>query len=113
MKSRFLTLRVRPANVKLRNAASRAGMESIALCWLIPASGPEDKDSPVKYWLSNLPEDTPIEDLVRLGKMRWRIEHDYRELKDALGLDHFEGRGYRGFNHHLTLVSGRTRIPDP
>lgn len=103
MTSRFLTLRVRPANVKLRNAASLAGKE-IPLCWLI-CEWPEDKEQPVKYWLSNLPEDTPIEDLVRLGKMRWRIEHDYRELKDALGLDHFEGRGYRGFNHHLTLVS--------
>lgn len=103
MTSRFLTLRVRPANVKLRNAASRAGGE-IPLCWLI-CEWPEDKEQPVKYWLSNLPEDTPIEDLVRLGKMRWRIEHDYRELKDALGLDHFEGRSYRGFNHHLTLVS--------
>jgi SRSO17 transposase len=42
---------------------------------------------------------------VRLGKMRFRIEQDYRELKDALGLDHFEGRTYRGWNHHVTLVS--------
>lgn len=103
MTSRFLTLRVRPANIKLRNAASRAGGE-IASCWLI-CEWPQGKEQPTKYWLSNLPENTPIEELVRLGKMRWRIEHDYRELKDALGLDHFEGRGYRGFNHHLTLVS--------
>lgn len=103
MTSRFLTLRVRPANVKLRNAASRAGQE-IPLSWLI-CEWPQDKQQPVKYWLSNLPADTPIEDLVRLGKLRWRIEHDYRELKDALGLDHFEGRTYRGFNHHVTLVS--------
>lgn len=66
---------------------------------------PEGKDEPVKYWLSNLPVDTNIKDLVRLGKLRWRIEHDYRELKDALGLDHFEGRSYRGFHHHVTLVS--------
>jgi SRSO17 transposase len=103
MTSRFLALRVRPANIKLRNQASRAG-EEIPLCWLI-CEWPEDKDQPVKYWLSNLPENTPIENLVRLGKMRWRIEHDYRELKDALGLDHFEGRSWRGFNHHITLVS--------
>ena len=47
----------------------------------------------------------PLEDLVRLGKLRWRIEQDYRELKDALGLDHFEGRTYPGWNHHVTLVS--------
>jgi SRSO17 transposase len=103
MTSRFLALRVRPANVKLRNAASRTGQE-IPLCWLI-CEWPEHKEQPVKYWLSNLPEETELVDLIRLGKMRWRIEHDYRELKDALGLDHFEGRGYRGFNHHVTLVS--------
>jgi SRSO17 transposase len=103
MRSRFLTRRVRPANVRLRNAASRAG-EEIPSCWLI-CEWPAHKDEPVKYWLSNLPAGTPIEDLVRLGKLRWRIEHDYRELKDALGLDHFEGRSYRGFHHHVTLVS--------
>ena len=58
-------------------------------------------------------------ELVRLAKLRWRIEHDYRELKDALGLDHFEGRTYRGWNDHVTLVSiahafltlERTRCP--
>jgi SRSO17 transposase len=103
MTSRFLALRVRPANIKLRNAASRAGQE-IPLCWLL-CEWPEGKDAPVKYWLSNLPQDTDLKDLVRLGKIRWRIEHDYRELKDALGLDHFEGRTYRGLNHHITLVS--------
>src|ERR1019366_7224195 len=43
--------------------------------------------------------------LVRLAKMRFRVEQDYRELKDALGLDHFEGRSYPGWNHHVTLVS--------
>jgi SRSO17 transposase len=103
MTSRFLTLRARPANIELRRAANKHDRE-LEVCWLI-CEWPEHKDQPVKYWLSNLPADTPIEDLVRLGKLRWRIEHDYRELKDALGLDHFEGRGYRGFNHHLTLVS--------
>jgi SRSO17 transposase len=66
---------------------------------------PPDKDEPTKYWLSNLPADTPLKTLVKLAKLRWRIEHDYRELKDALGLDHYEGRTYRGWNHHVTLVS--------
>ncbi|MGI8714418.1 MAG: transposase, partial [Solirubrobacteraceae bacterium] len=66
---------------------------------------PENAPEPVKYWLSDLPADTELTDLVRLGKLRWRIEHDYRELKDALGLDHFEGRTYRGWNHHVTLVA--------
>jgi SRSO17 transposase len=46
-----------------------------------------------------------LAELVRLGKLRWRIEHDYRELTDALGLDHFEGRSYRGWHQHVTLVS--------
>ena len=46
-----------------------------------------------------------LDELVCLAKFRWRIEHDYRELKDGLGLDHFEGRSYRGWNHHITLVS--------
>jgi SRSO17 transposase len=103
MESRFLALRGRPANIALRNRASRDGAE-LEVCWLL-AEWPADKDEPVKYWLSNLPADTPLSEIVRLAKLRWRIEHDYRELKDALGLDHFEGRSYRGWHHHVTLVS--------
>jgi SRSO17 transposase len=103
MHSRFLALRVRPANIQLRRAAHAAG-EELAACWLL-AEWPADKDEPVKYWLSNLPAETELRELVRLAKLRWRIEHDYRELKDALGLDHFEGRGFRGWHHHVTLVS--------
>jgi SRSO17 transposase len=103
MHSRFLALRVRPANIQLRRAAHAAD-EELQLCWLV-CEWPSDKDEPVKYWLSNLPADTELRELVRLAKLRWRIEHDYRELKDALGLDHFEGRGFRGWHHHVTLVS--------
>jgi SRSO17 transposase len=103
MHSRFLALRVRPANIKLRRAAHAAG-EELPLRWLL-CEWPADKDEPVKYWLSNLPPDTALRQLVRLAKLRWRIEHDYRELKDALGLDHFEGRSFRGWHHHTTLVS--------
>jgi SRSO17 transposase len=103
MNSRFLALRVRPANEGLRNAAHKAD-EDLQVCWLI-CEWPSKATEPVKYWLSNLPADTDLVTLVRLGKMRWRVEHDYRELKDALGLDHFEGRTYRGWNHHVTLVS--------
>ncbi len=103
LRSRFLALRVRPANVELRHAAHKAD-EDLPLRWLL-CEWPSQADEPVKYWLSNLPADTPLKTLVRLGKLRWRIEHDYRELKDALGLDHFEGRTYRGWNHHVTLVS--------
>ena len=62
--------------------------------------GPE----PTGYWLSDLPADTPIAELVRLAKIRWRVEHDYRELKTGLGLDHFEGRSFTGWHRHVTLV---------
>jgi SRSO17 transposase len=101
MSSRFLALRVRPANLKLRRLDPDA---ELPLCWLL-VEWPTDKDGPTDYWLSNLPADTPIERLVALAKLRWRIEQDYRELKDALGLDHFEGRSWTGWHHHVTLVS--------
>ncbi|WP_330285525.1 transposase [Streptomyces sp. NBC_00576] len=57
------------------------------------------------YWISNLPTDIPAKDLVRLAKARWRIEHDYRELKTGLGLDHFEGRTFTGWHRHVLLVT--------
>ena len=103
MRSRFLALRVRPANIELRKAAHAAGTE-LDVAWLI-AQWPPGTSEPTKYWLSNLSADTPLHDLVSLAKLRWRIEQDYRELKDALGLDHFEGRSWRGWHHHVTLVS--------
>jgi len=103
LRSRFIALRVRPANIGLRNRVNREGAE-LPLRWLL-CEWPEGEAEPIKYWISNLPEDTPLERLVGLAKLRWRVEHDYRELKDALGLDHFEGRSYRGWNHHVTLVS--------
>lgn len=103
MSSRFLALRVRPANIHLRHKAHKAG-EELPVRWLI-CEWPSKASEPTKYWLSNLPANTPLKELVRLAKLRWRIEQDYRELKDALGLDHFEGRTYRGWNHHVTLVS--------
>jgi SRSO17 transposase len=87
MRSRFLALRVRPANIELRKAA-HAGDGELDLAWLV-CEWPAGKSEPTKYWLSNLPQDTPLGDLVSLAKLRWRIEQDYRELKDALGLDHF------------------------
>jgi len=64
---------------------------------------PKGEAEPTKYWLSTLPVETKIQDLVRLGKQRWIIERDYEELKQELGLGHFEGRGWRGFHHHATL----------
>jgi SRSO17 transposase len=65
---------------------------------------PQGKATPTKYWLANLPEATPLVELVGLARSRWRVEQDYRELKGALGLDHFEGRGWPGWHHHVTLV---------
>jgi SRSO17 transposase len=99
--SRFVALRVRPAGVRLRRA-TRGG--ELPVRWLL-AEWPDGEPEPVKYWLANLPADTPRERLVGLAKLRWRVEHDYRELKDALGLDHFEGRSFKGWHHHVTLVS--------
>ncbi len=97
--SQFVALRVRPANDAQRDEHGVLGER-----WLL-AEWPEHKDEPVKYWLSNLPVQTPIVTLVRLAKLRWRVEHDYRELKQCLGLDHYEGRTFCGLHHHLTCVT--------
>jgi SRSO17 transposase len=72
--------------------------------WLI-IEWPEHQDAPTDYWLANLPEDTSHERLARLARLRWTIELDYRQLKGELGLDHYEGRSYRGFHHHCALVT--------
>jgi SRSO17 transposase len=100
MTSRFLALPVRPANREI----PRREDGTLPECWLI-AEWPPGKAEPTAYWLSNLPPDTPLRELVRLAKIRWRIEHDYRELKDGLGLDHFEGRSYLGWHRHVTLTA--------
>jgi len=100
MTSRFLALRVRPANRDIPRGADGALPE----CWLI-AEWPAGHAEPTDYWLSTLPADTPLRELVRLAKIRWRIEHDYRELKDGLGLDQFEGRSYLGWHRHVTLTA--------
>jgi SRSO17 transposase len=100
MTSRFLALRVRPANREI----PRGPDGSLPECWLL-AEWPAGAVEPTDYWLSNLPADTPLRTLVRLAKIRWRIEHDYRELKDGLGLDHFEGRSYPGWHRHVTLTA--------
>lgn len=103
LSSHFLALRVRPANKHLRRRADKQH-EPLPARWLI-CEWPSHEPEPIRYWLSNLPAATPLRQLVQLAKMRFRIEQDYRELKDGLGLDHFEGRSYRGWNHHVTLVS--------
>jgi SRSO17 transposase len=100
MTSHFLAIRVRPASRHIPRGADRSFPE----CWLL-AEWPPHADEPDGYWLSTLPAGAPIEDLVRLAKIRWRIEHDYRELKTGLGLDHFEGRSFAGWHRHVTLTA--------
>jgi len=95
--SRFAAWRVRPAH-KLA-----AGKEPLAACWLV-VEWPEGEPAPAKYFFSNLPGSTSLKQLVRTAKGRWWVEHSYKELKDELGLDHFEGRSWRGWQHHVTLV---------
>jgi len=96
LSSRFAALRVRHAG----GNSGRARLKPQQ--WLL-IEWPAGQDEPLKYYLSNLPEDTAINDLVAKAHMRWRIERDYQDLKQELGLDHYEGRGWRGFHHHGTL----------
>nr|WP_279637430.1 transposase [Corallococcus interemptor] len=70
--------------------------------WLL-CEWPAGEAAPTKYYLSSLPSDTPLKRLVTLAKLRWRVERDYQEMKGEVGLDHFEGRTWRGFHHHATL----------
>ena len=94
--SRFTALRVRPAHRDYWRSQPHPGE------WLL-VEWPKDETEPAKYWLATLPANTPLTVLVRCAKHRWIIERDYEELKQELGLGHFEGRGWRGFHHHATL----------
>ena len=110
--SRFAALRIRAAHRDTR-PASRRPEEWLLIEW------PKGDREPAKYFLASLPADTPIKRLVHLAKLRWRIERDYQNLKQEVGLGHYEGRGWRGFHHHATLaiaaygflVSERSPIP--
>jgi SRSO17 transposase len=92
LSSRFARVRVRAAH-----GGKMHGEEWLLIEW------PKGEKEPTKYWLSTLPVDITFEHLVDLAKLRWRIERDYQELKQELGLGHFEGRSWRGFHHHATL----------
>jgi SRSO17 transposase len=116
MRSRFAALRVRPAH------RDELRTEPRPVEWLL-VEWPKDVTEPTKYWLSTVPEGVDLAELVQLAKIRWRIERDYQEMKDELGLDHFEGRGWRGFHHHgvlciaalcfLAAERGRLSPPQP
>lgn len=96
--NRFAFVRIRTAH---KHAMGRPPGEEQ---WLI-CEWPKSKKAPTTYYLSNLPASTSKKRLVYLAKLRWRIERDYQELKGELGLDHFEGRGWRGFHHHVACVA--------
>jgi SRSO17 transposase len=110
LSSRYARARVRTAH----SGRGAPGPEE----WLL-VEWPEDAAEPTGYWLSTLPEDITLEALVDRAQLRWRIERDYQELKQELGLGHYEGRGWRGFHHHATLciaaygflISERETIP--
>jgi len=97
MTSRFAAARVLPSH-----SYQHGGPKEETL-WLL-AEWPEDEAAPTKFWLANLPGDTSLLSLVRLAKIRWWIEQGYQQLKDELGLDHYEGRSWQGWNHHVTMT---------
>ncbi len=97
--SQFVFARVKALR-RWKNGAGQEPREE----WLI-VEWPDGHKQPSDYWISNLPADTPPEQLARLARMRWKIELDYKQLKGQLGLDHYEGRSWHGWYHHTALVS--------
>ena len=106
------------ARVRVRARHSRMLPELLQQEWLL-IEWPESEAAPTQYWLSTLPAKVGFKRMVNIAKLRWRIERDYQELKQEVGLGHFEGRGWRGFHHHATmciaaygfLISERGTIP--
>jgi SRSO17 transposase len=96
LQSRFAAVRVRAAHRDYWKAEPHAE-EWLLIEW------PRGDAEPAKYWISTLPLNTSLKALVKMAKHRWIIERDYEELKQELGLGHFEGRNWRGFHHHATL----------
>ena len=96
LRSRFARTRVRAAHREHQRSEQRAE-EWLLIEW------PEGHKEPMKYWLSTLAQDVPLQRMVLEAKMRWRIERDYQDLKQEVGLGHYEGRGWRGLHHHASL----------
>lgn len=94
LRSRFAALRVRPASDR------KGGLQPEQ--WLL-MEWPVSAGEPSGYWLARLPVKLSLKRLVGISKHRWVIERDYEELKQELGLGHYEGRNWRGFHHHGTL----------
>jgi SRSO17 transposase len=99
LSSRFARIVVWLANGLVQGKSMKVEPEELLVEW------PERSDSPTKFWLSSLSPTTPWRDLVRRAKGRFRVEQDYQEMKMELGLDHFEGRTFQGWHHHVTLVA--------
>jgi len=95
---RFGAVRVQPASGHCQGMAPEPE-QWLLWQWSAGAEVPEH------FWLSTLPEDTPLKRLVYLAKLRWRVERDYQEMKAEVGLDHYEGRTWRGLHHHWTLCA--------
>ena len=110
LRSRFARVRVRAAPIR---GEARFAEKTLLIEW------PKDEVAPTKFWLATVDHDMPFRDLVDLAKLRWRIERDYEELKQEIGIGHYEGRTWRGFHHHGTmsiaaygfLISEQERIP--
>jgi SRSO17 transposase len=96
LQSRFAAVRVRAAHRDYEQAEPHPE-EWLLIEW------PRGEKEPTKYWVSTLPPTTKLKALIKMAKHRWIIERDYEELKQELGLGHFEGRNWRGFHHHATL----------
>ncbi len=101
LSSRFVFCRISQADAGTQSIHKG---QPLPECWLI-AEWPTGATEPTRYWLSTLPKNARKTQLIRACKQRWRIEHDYRELKTGLGLDHYEGRKWTGWHHHVTLVA--------
>lgn len=112
LSSRFAAVRVRPAHRDTKLKSPRP-VEWLLIEW------PKGDKEPAKYWLSTLPKAIALRPFVEITKLRWRIERDYQDLKQEIGLGDYEGRGWRGFHHHATLsiaaygflISERGAIP--
>jgi SRSO17 transposase len=110
LRSRFARLRVHASPTRGRRGQPE---ETLLIEW------PPDQKAPTKYWLSTVDQNIEFRRLVDLAKMRWRIERDYQDLKQEIGLGHYEGRGWPGFHHHGTLcvaaygflIAARESIP--
>jgi len=110
LQSRFARVRVRAAPIR---GEARFAEETLLIEW------PKGEAAPTKFWLATVDQNMSFRGLVDIAKLRWRIERDYHDLKQEIGLGHYEGRGWRGFHHHSTLsiaaygflISERERIP--